>query len=93
MLALVAAGLGLSIVPSAYERICPPGVVLRHCRRAAPFAHRVGQHAAGAITLRADSSGSCCARDGPSPASVRANIGGSDDVAEFRVSAWMKLPN
>lgn len=29
MLALVAAGLGLSIVPSVYERICPPGVVLR----------------------------------------------------------------
>ena len=29
MLALVAAGLGLSIVPSVYERICPPGVVLQ----------------------------------------------------------------
>lgn len=28
MLALVAAGLGLSIVPSVYERICPPGVRL-----------------------------------------------------------------
>lgn len=28
MLALVAAGLGLSIVPSVYQRICPPGVVL-----------------------------------------------------------------
>ena len=29
MLALVAAGLGLSIVPSVYERICPPGVSLQ----------------------------------------------------------------
>lgn len=29
MLALVAAGLGLSIVPSVYERICPPGVHLQ----------------------------------------------------------------
>lgn len=29
MMALVAAGLGLSIVPSVYERICPPGVVLQ----------------------------------------------------------------
>lgn len=29
MLALVAAGLGLSIVPSVYERICPPGVALQ----------------------------------------------------------------
>ena len=29
MLALVAAGLGLSIIPSVYERVCPPGVVLR----------------------------------------------------------------
>ena len=28
-LALVAAGLGLSIVPSVHERICPPGVVLQ----------------------------------------------------------------
>lgn len=29
MLALVAAGLGLSIVPSVYQRICPPGVRLQ----------------------------------------------------------------
>lgn len=35
MLALVAAGLGVSVVPSVYARICPPGVVLRPLRHGA----------------------------------------------------------
>ena len=39
MLALVAAGLGLSIVPSVYERICPPGVVLQPLADAGRHSH------------------------------------------------------
>jgi DNA-binding transcriptional LysR family regulator len=61
MLALVAAGLGLSIVPSVYERICPPGVVLQ------PLAARAIRASRWSACSRRHHpacrcSGSCCAR-------------------------------
>ena len=52
MLALVAAGLGVSVVPSVYERICPPGVVFRSLADAA-------RHSRIALVCRQDESAPC----------------------------------